>query len=145
MEAGFVAVHEREGSRVGKGLKGCRHAVDWRNSRGIGSVGIEHAGFDGPRAAHAPGGADHFLDEAELYGAGGLVALDVLGEDGLNPLPTLPPSRSCTATKPASTCSTSAPFTTCFLSAPPFQTNLVPFPNKQPSSWDMLQLVWKQI
>src|ERR1035438_3026248 len=74
MEAGFVAVHEREGSRVGKGLKGCRHAVDWRNSRGIGSVGIEHAGFDGPRAAHEPGGADHFLDEAELYGAGGLVS-----------------------------------------------------------------------
>lgn len=86
VEAGFVAVHEREGGGVGKGLKGCGHTVDRGNVGGIGSVGIEHVSLDGPGAAHAPGGGDHFLDEAELCGVGGLVALDVLGEEGLKGL-----------------------------------------------------------
>jgi hypothetical protein len=86
VEPGFVAVHERESGSIGKGLKCCGHAVDGGNFGGIRSVGVEHAGFDGPRAAHAPGGADHFLNETELHGVGGLVAFDVLGEKGLKRL-----------------------------------------------------------
>jgi hypothetical protein len=86
VEPGFVAVHERKGGGVGKGLKRAGHAVDWGNFGGIGRAGVEHAGFDGPGAAHAPGGADHFLDETELYRVGRLVALDVLGEEGLKRL-----------------------------------------------------------
>jgi len=41
---------------------------------GGGEFGFEGAGFDGPDAAETPGGGDHFLDEGEFDGVGGLEA-----------------------------------------------------------------------
>lgn len=82
VEAGFIAVHEVQGGGIGEGLEGGSDTVDGRKGDG-GFDGIEHASFDGPGAAHAPGGTDHFLDEAELDVVGGLEAVDVGGKEGL--------------------------------------------------------------
>jgi len=90
VEARFVAVHEAEGRGGGEGGEGGGHAVD-----GIGFTGgkitggktagdgvIEHAGFEGPSAAHTPTGGGHLLDHAELHAIGGLEAVHVLGQMG---------------------------------------------------------------
>jgi hypothetical protein len=46
-------------------------------------------GFDGPGAAQAPEGGDHFLDDAELDVVDGAVALDVLVEEDVEVLAAL--------------------------------------------------------
>jgi hypothetical protein len=43
---------------------------------GVDAVG-KQAGFDGPGAAHAPPGGDHFLDDAELDAVGRLETIQV--------------------------------------------------------------------
>ena len=47
---------------------------------------FEHAGFDGPGAAHAPVRGNHFLDHAEFHAIDGLEAVQVLGQEGFEGL-----------------------------------------------------------
>ncbi len=83
MEAGFVAVHEGEAG-VGGGVgEGGGHAIDFVAGGLSFCVVLKDAGFEGPGAAHAPVGSRHFLDETELEAIGGLEAVEVLGEEGI--------------------------------------------------------------
>ena len=45
--------------------------------------GVEQTGLEGPGAAEAPGGGDHFFDDVHFDIVGGLEAVDVLVEVGL--------------------------------------------------------------
>jgi hypothetical protein len=84
VETGFVTMHQGEGGGFGQALKGGGDASDGGSGR-VGSGGgfAEHMGLDGPGAAAAPPGGDHFFDQAELEAVGGLETLDVMSEDGL--------------------------------------------------------------
>jgi hypothetical protein len=83
MNAGLITVHEAEAGFGGEFLEGGGYAIE-RIGGGLG-VGLilEQSGFDGPGAAEAPVGSHHLLDQAELHAVGGLEAIEVLGEDGL--------------------------------------------------------------
>jgi hypothetical protein len=84
VETGFITMHQREGGGFRQALKGGGDASDGGSGR-VGSGGgfSEQMGLDGPGAAGAPPGGDHFLDQAELEAIDGLETLDVMSEDGL--------------------------------------------------------------
>jgi hypothetical protein len=81
VEAGLIAMEEAElggGGQVGESAGKAGEFVAGL----VGGHGVfVEAGFDGPGAAQAPEGGDHFLDHAELDVVDGAVALDVLVEE----------------------------------------------------------------
>jgi len=83
VEAGFIAVDEADGLGGGEILKGGGEAADFIGAGLVIHVVLEHAGFDGPGAAHAPVGTYHLLDEADLDAVGGLEALRVKVDEGV--------------------------------------------------------------
>ena len=80
VEAGLVAVEEVEFVGVVEFGEGVHQAVGGGGGGLVGHGGIEVAVFDGPGAAEAPVGGDHFLDEADFDGVQGAEALGV-GEE----------------------------------------------------------------
>ena len=89
VEAGLIAMQEAElgcGGEVGESAGNAGDLV-------VGLVGghgvFVETGFDGPGAAQAPEGGDHFLDDAELDVVDGAVALDVLVEEDVEVLAAL--------------------------------------------------------
>jgi hypothetical protein len=82
VQAGFIAVDEADGLGRGEIFKGGGEAADFVGAGLVIHVVLEHAGFDGPGAAHAPVGTDHLLDEAELDAIGGPEAVQVEVEEG---------------------------------------------------------------
>jgi hypothetical protein len=80
VHAGFVTVHQGEGFGIGHGVEGGGQAARAvARVLGVDAVG-KQASLDGPGAAHAPPGGDHFLDDVELDGVGRLEALQILGQ-----------------------------------------------------------------
>ena len=74
VEAGFLALQEVQLRLGGEGGEAGGEAVE-SIAGGLGGDGpVEAAGLDGPGAAHAPVGGDHFLDEAVLDGVDGVEA-----------------------------------------------------------------------
>ena len=86
VEAGLVAVHEAEGGSGGEICEGVGQAIERVAGRLGGGFIFEQTGFDGPGAAEAPVGGDHLLDHAELHAIGGLEAIEVVFQDGLEAL-----------------------------------------------------------
>jgi hypothetical protein len=81
VEAGFVAVEQGEAMGIGGILKGgSQEAGSVTGFRDVEAV-VQQLGFDGPGAAHAPPGGDHFFDDAELDAVGWLEAPQVVGQD----------------------------------------------------------------
>lgn len=80
VEAGFVTVEEVEAGVCGDLGVGGGEAVEVVTGV-FDALVVEEAGLDGPGAAHAPAGGDHFLDEAQLDAVGGRKAADVLAEE----------------------------------------------------------------
>ena len=81
MEAGLVTVEQielRGGGQVGEGGGDARGLV----AGGLIADGLFHqAILDGPGAAHAPIGGNHFLDHGELDAIGGGETLLMLGDE----------------------------------------------------------------
>ncbi len=86
MQASLVTVHEAERGFGGQVDEGIGDAIQSVAGRLSGSFIFEHAGFESPGAAETPVGSDHFLDHAELHAIGGLQAIEVIAEDGLETL-----------------------------------------------------------
>jgi hypothetical protein len=81
VEAGLVTVEQVQlggGGQLGEGVGEARHLV----AGGLIADGFIHqAILDGPGAAHAPIGGNHFLDHGELDAIGGGETLDMLGHE----------------------------------------------------------------
>ena len=83
VEAGFIAVEEGEATGTVRVLEGGSEEAGSIARVGDVEAAVEALGFDGPGAADAPLGDDHFLNDGELDAVGGLKAVDVVGEDFL--------------------------------------------------------------
>jgi hypothetical protein len=76
VEAGFVALQERELVIRGQAVKGRGGPGDLAAAAGVLHGLLEQFGLDGPRAAEAPGGGGEFFDPDVLEGADGGEALE---------------------------------------------------------------------
>ena len=86
MEPRFVAVEQREFGGVVGASEGGSDAVQGAGG-GVGRRdGVEEPVFDGPGAAHAPEGGDHFFDHADFDGVEGTETIEIGGEEGLKGL-----------------------------------------------------------
>jgi hypothetical protein len=78
------AVDEREARFGGEYSKGGGKTGDSAAFGGLVVEGLsDHGGFDGPGAAHAPVGGGQVLDHGEFDAIGGLEAVQMLAEHGL--------------------------------------------------------------
>jgi hypothetical protein len=84
VETRLVAVDEREARFGGEYSKGGGKTGDSAAFAGLGAEGAsDHGGLDGPGAAHAPVGGGEVLDHGEFDAIGGLEAVQMLAEHGL--------------------------------------------------------------